>query len=289
MSPPPAAASPTIHPRRTVDRPEIGPGRPLSAPAPRPRRVSGPARRPITDKPARRRSEGQTGIALGLIAALESLSRHQLLDRLTNRGRTWIALVAFALIGIVTLQLGLLKLNAGIGRALEHEALLQRENAALSIENSELAAGDRVQARAAQMGMQFVPPGTLRFLAARPRTDATRGAVALSTPAHTSTTGTGEGQVAGPGTAAPAGGAAPTAEPPTTASTSQSAAESPGTTSKEAKATAPESTTAAAPPSGTAAGGSSSETAPAGQTQTSPAGGGAPTSPAGGTQTGPAG
>ncbi len=68
------------------------------------------------------------------------------------RGRAWIGLVAFALIGIVTLQLGLLQLNSGIGRALEREARLQRENAALSIENSELASGEqgRVAGRAAR-------------------------------------------------------------------------------------------------------------------------------------------
>ena len=81
---------------------------------------------------------------------------HRLLDRLI-RGRLWIGLVAFALIGIVTLQLVLLKLNAGIGRALEREALLQRENAALSIENSELAAGEQVESQAEHAGMELVP------------------------------------------------------------------------------------------------------------------------------------
>jgi hypothetical protein len=102
------------------------------------------------------------------------------IDRLM-RGRISIAVVAFALIGIVTLQLGLLKLNGGIGRALEHEGLLQRENAALSIEISEMAAGDRVELQAARIGMELVPPGGLRFLAVRPRIDVTRGAAALST------------------------------------------------------------------------------------------------------------
>jgi hypothetical protein len=289
MTPPPAAASEAIHPSRTRYRSETAPGRPLTVP-PRPRRVSGPARRPTRDQPARRRAAGQSGIALGLIAALDRLSRHRLPDRLTDRstgsGRTWIAVVAFALIGIVTLQLGLLKLNAGIGRALEHEALLQRENAALSVENSELAAGDRIQARAAQMGMEFVAPGALRFLAARPRIDTTRGAAALSTPAHTSTTGSGE-TAAGPGTGAPQNASPPTAEPSTTASAaspsssaSPSSAESAPSASREPKTTSTESTTASAPPpSGTApAGGSPAETAPS-----------AETAPAGGTRTGPAG
>jgi cell division protein FtsL len=113
---------------------------------------------------------------------LEGLAQHRLLDRLI-RGRTWIGLVAFALIGIVTLQLGLLKLNGGIGRTLEHEALLQRENAALSIENSELSAGSRIEARASQLGMAFVPLGSLRFLAASPHDDAAKAATALSSAA----------------------------------------------------------------------------------------------------------
>jgi hypothetical protein len=102
------------------------------------------------------------------------------MDRLIG-GRTWIAFVAFALIGIVTMQLGLLKLNGGIGRALEHEATLQRENAALSIEDSELAAGGPVQSRAARIGMELAPLRGLVFLASRPAADPTRAATALAT------------------------------------------------------------------------------------------------------------
>jgi hypothetical protein len=94
------------------------------------------------------------------------LTTHPLFDRLIH-GRAWIGLVAFALIGIVTMQLGLLKLNAGIGRALEHEGALQRENAALSVENSEVAAGDSIELQAAHMGMRLVPAGSLRFLSAQ--------------------------------------------------------------------------------------------------------------------------
>jgi hypothetical protein len=116
---------------------------------------------------------------LGLVAAFEALAQHRLLDRLI-RGRTWIGLVAFALIGIVTLQLGLLELNGGIGRALEREALLQRQNAALSIENSELASGLRIENRAVKLGMSFAAPSALRFLSSRPHEDATKAASALS-------------------------------------------------------------------------------------------------------------
>src|ERR1700729_2018910 len=167
MTPPAAAAAPAVRPRR--------------APAPRgPRRVSGPAHRVPASAPRPRVVKRERIVAPGgLLRAFEALAQHRLLDRLI-RGRTWIFIVAFALIGIVALQLGLLKLNGGIGRALEREGLLQRQNAALSIENSELAAGQRVEAHAGKLGMSFVPAGELRFLAAGGHGEATKAAAALS-------------------------------------------------------------------------------------------------------------
>jgi hypothetical protein len=178
MTPPSAAAAAP----RTVRRPRsAAPARALPA-GPGPRRVSGPAR------PARRvlpaggidapaHSDG--GLVLGLLERLAGVHRHRSLDRLLA-GRIWIGLVAFALIGIVTLQLGLLKLNAGLGHTLEREAALQRENAALSIENSELAAGNRVEASAGRLGMELVPSGALKFLAVHPHSDAAHAASAMS-------------------------------------------------------------------------------------------------------------
>jgi hypothetical protein len=141
MTPPVAAAAPAVHPRRAPQ-----------APARRPRRVSGPGARPV------RRAREVASPAIQPTA-------HPLFDRLIH-GRAWIGIVAFALIGIVTMQLGLLKLNAGIGRALEHETALQRENSALSVENSEVAAGNTVELQAAHMGMRSIPAGGLRFLSA---------------------------------------------------------------------------------------------------------------------------
>jgi cell division protein FtsL len=175
MTPPAAAtaarSAPAVRPRRpAVARP--------------PRRVSGPLRPATSPRQAGARAgAGQAGLAVDLLSALESLAQHRLLDRLI-RGRVWIGLVAFALIGIVTLQLGLLKLNGGIGRALEHEALLQRENAALSIENSELSAATRVQRSAAQLGMTSVPVRALRFLPAGGSPEASKAAAALAGAAH---------------------------------------------------------------------------------------------------------
>lgn len=189
MTPPAAAAAaPGVHRGRTA-----APARPSVAPR-RPRRVSGPARQPV--RAPERSVESERGLALGLLAGLRSLSSNPSLDRLI-RGRTWIALIAFALIGIVTLQLLVLKLNANIGHALVQEGQLQRENAALSIESSELAAGERVESQAVHLGMQLVPEGALRFLSIDPHADIARAAAALSAPVHSaSTSASGEASAA---------------------------------------------------------------------------------------------
>jgi hypothetical protein len=215
------------------------------------------------------------------------LQQSRLLDRLL-RGRTAIALVAFALIGIVTLQLGLLKLNSTIGHTLEREALLQRENATLSIENSELAAGDRVESRASRLGMGLVPAGALRFLAVRPGRDATRGAAALRTPVQASSSGSAEATAGAATTAQGAGSPSSAAESTTSeASASPSSGESSGAPGGEAKQASSEpaqqSTSETASPSAPASTPSSASGSPA---ATAPAGA-AEASPGGGTQAGP--
>jgi hypothetical protein len=176
--------------------PAIGSAAPRARPAPgmprRPRRVSGPARRSAPATAPGQRSARPGALLLRLLSALERLASHPLLDRLL-RGRAWIGLVTFALIGIVTLQLTLLKLNGTVGRALERAAQLQRENASLSIENSEVAAADRVQKHGAQMGMEFATSRALSFLTADPGVDFTRGAAALSAPARSASSGEGAG------------------------------------------------------------------------------------------------
>jgi hypothetical protein len=253
MTPPSAAAAPAVDPRRTL----VPRRAPLSVP-PRPRRVSGPARRPQRARPGgeRRaaRSPREAGLVLGLIEALGRVPRSRLLDRLIQ-GRIAIVFVAFALIGIVTMQLGLLKLNAGIGRALEHEALLQRENAALSIENSELAAGDRVELQAGRLGMGLTSPGDLRYLTlGSPSLEARRAAAALSAPVSSSLSATTAVSPAG-ATTGEGGAGAGASESEVAATGSGEAA---GGTSS---ATAPSSTSTASPasPSGTAGSNSAPE------------------------------
>jgi cell division protein FtsL len=277
----PPAAAPAVRART------LAPPRPL-VPAPRPRRVSGPARPARLRQPAAGALAAERGLVLGLLELLQSISRHRLLDRLI-RGRAWIAIVVFALLGIVTLQLTLLKLNAGIGRSLERGALLQRENAALSIENSELAAGSRVEAAAEHLGMSLVPAGSLKFLGARPRTDPARAAAALSTPVS----GTAAAEAASGGSEAAAKAAAETGAGTESASASEAAASeaasssasssssseatsttssSQGEASAESAPASQESTSAAAGPSSEATSSSAAESGPGGGTQAAPTG-----------------
>jgi cell division protein FtsL len=263
---PPAAAAPAVAGRR------VG-ARNGAVPAMRPaRRVSGPARRPAPARAAGR-LQRRGGLLLELLSRLERLAGHPLLDRLL-RGRVWLGLVTFALIGIVTLQLALLKLNGAVGRTLAHESVLQRENAALSIEDSEIAAADRVQARAAQLGMEFASPSALRSLSSNPSADLRRSASVLGAPAR----GTGS---SGEETTA-ARGASPTGEGTEAAGGEASASEA-GRASEAGGSGAASAGSEAGSRQPSPSGTGEAAAAPA-QAEGSPA---AAASPAGGTQASP--
>ncbi len=152
MTPPPAAATlpgHVVRPGRTRQRARALP----------PRRISGPAKRvvPVPHLPDR------------------------LFDRLIG-GRAWIAVIAFALIGIVGMQLWVVKLGVGIGRAVEHTQLLQQENSVLSAEDSALSSGERVERLALAKGMVPASPAALHFDTLRGPLDARLAAAALAKP-----------------------------------------------------------------------------------------------------------
>jgi hypothetical protein len=207
MTPPAAAAAvPSVRPvgpdRARPTRPARprpgGPTRPRPGVAQRPRRVSGPARRPAR-----------------AVELAGTLANHRWLDRLI-RSRIWIAVIAFALIGIVAMQLWVLKLNGGIGRAIEHESLLQGENAALSSSNAEMSAGDRVEQLAGtEEGMVIVPPGALRFLTVRGALDERIAAASLGRPVQAPTGSSASTQLSAASTTSNAA----TGEAPSTVST----------------------------------------------------------------------
>jgi cell division protein FtsL len=251
VTPPAAAASP----RARVSAPP----RPRVSP-PRPRRVSGPARQPsrgaapASTAPPRE----ERGLALGVLDALAGVTRGGALDRLI-RGRIWIAVIAFALIGIVTLQLLVLQLNASIGRTLVRESQLERENAALSIEGSELASGERVESDAARLGMQLVPVGSLRFLRADPQPDIVRAAASLNTPVHNAGSSSAE-----TGTAAATTAASATATATSTATSEQTPSETSAAASGEPAAAS------AATETGPSAGTPSAASTPTGAAASAP-------------------
>jgi hypothetical protein len=260
MTPPATAAASApaaVPPRRA--RP--------TRPARTPRRVSGPARRPAREAAAGSLTLPATGIAVGALEALAGLSQHRLLDRLI-RGRAWIGLVAFALIGIVAMQLWVLKLNAGIGRAVEHESWLQRDNSRLGIEISEISSGDLVEQAATEKGMVIVPPGALHFDRVRGPLDARLAAGALGSSAHVSASSTSSAQVSS-GASTVAGGEAPGSSGEVSSAGGEASGSGGGSSSSSG---AESSSTPAAKGSEGTSSPSSSSTAATGETSPPPAG-----------------
>jgi cell division protein FtsL len=139
------------------------------APMPRhARRVSGPVARAVPAAPSiavpRRRSQTTA------FERLRALPEHRLVDRLL-RSRAWIWLIAIMLGGIVTMQVSLLKLNAGISKNVETAGTLERVNADLETEVAKLSSGERIQDTAAEEGMVTPSAGDVGYLRARPGTD----------------------------------------------------------------------------------------------------------------------
>src|SRR5215212_7758627 len=120
-------------------------------PAPRHhRRISGPVARPAPAGPPIRR--GSTGV----FERIRALPETRVVDGLL-RGRAWIWLIGLLLGGIVAMQVSLLKLNAGISRAVTTASTLERQNADIEAEIARLSSIERVRATAAQEGMVMPP------------------------------------------------------------------------------------------------------------------------------------
>ncbi|HKG03373.1 MAG TPA: hypothetical protein VKB03_09330 [Conexibacter sp.] len=224
--------------------------RPSTAPRQRPRPVPRPARRPDLPLGAR------------VLAWVRALPDHRLLDRLIG-GRIWIVLLGTLLVGIVTMQLSLLRMNAGIGRAVEKSSTLEQRNAALRLSISQLSDSKRIVALATQMGFVTPPQGSPRFLSAS-AADAGKAlttmrvpdptAVAAATAAETTTT---DPTATDPTATDPTATTDTTATPVDTTSTDTAPAvttapDTTATTVPEATATPP-ATGTTAPATGTAA------------------------------------
>lgn len=135
-----------------------------------PRRVSGPARSSAASRTAR-----ASGGALALPRGLElpRVSPRALAASAARRvraalgGRGLIVVLAGMLLGLVFLQVSLLKLNTGISQNVEAAHELERGNAALRTTISRLDAGQRIQDAAAGLGMVMPGPGSVCYLDAR--------------------------------------------------------------------------------------------------------------------------
>jgi len=118
-----------------------------------PRRVSGPARHPRAAPLAPQRSRG----------AVVRLLDAPFLDRLI-RGRVWIALVAFALLGIVAMQVTILRLGSSIGRSVIEIQHLTAANQAAETAIARDEPGGNVASEAASLGMVYPPAGNIVYL-----------------------------------------------------------------------------------------------------------------------------
>jgi hypothetical protein len=225
-----------------------------------PRRVSGPARHPRAAPQAPPRS--------GRLVA--RILDAPFLDRLI-RGRTWIALVAFAMLGIVAMQVTILRLGATIGRSVTQIQQLTQQNESAETTIAGLEPGRDIAAEAASLGMVYAPAGDVEYLKYRP--DDPLLAASLTGPPTVPSIAP-----APPGLTASLTPTAVSAQ-----STSNSAAttttSSSATTTPASSTTAPSSTTT---PASTTAPASSTAT-PASTTSTAPSGGAtvAPGAPAG--------
>lgn len=173
------------------------------------RRKSGPthpAPRPKTATTA----PAQRTLVHALLSAARRLGDARMLDRLV-RGRVWLAIVAVALLGIVFMQVSLLRLNASVGTAVTKADTLERENSGLRGDISTLDSGERIQDVAAKLGMVMPPAGDVHFLNAR-GANAALAATSITAPSPVK-----DPVVPATTTIAPAAGPAPAVTPAVTA------------------------------------------------------------------------
>jgi cell division protein FtsL len=148
--------------------------------------------------------------------------------------------------GIVFMQVSLLKLNAGISRAVTAADTFDRQNSSLREEISKLDSGERIQAVAAKLGMVTPAAGDVHYLDGR-GADGARAAGSIKPPKPVT---------------ASAPPAATTSAP--TTSTTTTPAPAPAGTAASATTNAPATTTAA--PANTATAPATGTAAPAGNT-----------------------
>ncbi|MBI5105982.1 MAG: hypothetical protein HZB46_13565 [Solirubrobacterales bacterium] len=150
--------------------------------APRaPRRVSGPAR--TVGSTGRGHARGaDDALVLRVLRRTRAVADSRFLDRLV-RGRLWIPVVAVMLMGLVFLQVSMLKMNAGIGRAVQSSETLERQNSMLQAEVSRMESEDRIEQVAHQLGMVVPVAGGFHYVdAGHGKADAARALAGMQAP-----------------------------------------------------------------------------------------------------------
>lgn len=142
-----------------------------------PRRISGPARRPLPAGPAVR----------GRTSAFERIARipdYRVVDRVL-RSRGCILLIGIMLGGIVAMQVSLLRLNTGISRAWQTQETVSHQNQTLQMQIAELTSAERIRVKAADLGLVDPAAGDNRFLKSRGvNKDARRAAKRIQPPSE---------------------------------------------------------------------------------------------------------
>jgi hypothetical protein len=148
------------------------------------RRLSGPARpagasRAATAPPIPRRlppaAPAFGPFAERALRAARTLRDSQAVDRLV-RGRVWIGLIGVLLIGLVGLNVSLLKLNAAAGRNAEWAKKLRIENADLRARVSRLRSAEQIQAEGRMQGLVMPAAAAVHYLTVSPARDARNAA-----------------------------------------------------------------------------------------------------------------
>jgi cell division protein FtsL len=91
-------------------------------------------------------------------------------------------LLAVLLAGIVSANVALLEMNAGIARTTEKVTVLKRQNSRLRLQAARLGSSERIQRAAADLGLVLPAPGEVRYLDARPEEDPALALKRMSAP-----------------------------------------------------------------------------------------------------------
>lgn len=213
-------------------------------PAAVPRRVSGP----VTGRPrARVAPQHVPSVGARALAVVRSLPDRSLIDRLV-RGRAWIPVLGILLVGIVLMQVEILKLGTSLGRSLERTASLQSQNETLQAGVASLSDPERIERLAMGMGMVQPSPELLTFLAPGSQGQLGRAIANIHAPDPADFSLQLSSQIAAADLAAPS---SPTASSGATSSTGGQSTGAPGSAATSATSGTAQSSTSA---SGTSSG-----------------------------------